>query len=252
MMFLGLDFGDRTIGVAVSLNGRVATGVSTIFRDSPDALRPSLKELKRIINEYKITHIVLGYPMHLDGRESPRCVKTLAFKEKLTRYFRSITVELWDERLSTAAVTRVFQGRREDYKKRVDEMAAVYILQGFLDNYCANRRTLFRRRLMMSNEKDPIAWDNIDNEEDHGVVIYTDDGDELPLQILASREGENCMYVLAVEEDDTDVAHFKCVPGGEDEVIFELIDEDHEDFERVFEMFKDDYESLGIEFEEVK
>jgi len=135
--FLGLDYGDKTIGVAVSLDGRVATGVTTIFRKDSAALRPALKELKVIMAEYSTTHIVLGYPLNLDGSESTRCTLTQAFKEKLERYFKSITVELWDERLSTLAVSRSFEGRSNKYHKHVDEMAAVYILQGFLD--CKNR-----------------------------------------------------------------------------------------------------------------
>jgi len=131
---MGLDFGDKTIGVSVSSpSGKVAIGITTLTRQDEAALRPNLKALKTIIQEYGITNIVLGYPKHLDGRESPRCKKTLVFKDKLNRYFKSIPVELWDERLSTRAVSRVFEGTRDQFYKHVDEMAAVYILQGFLD-----------------------------------------------------------------------------------------------------------------------
>ena len=130
---IGLDFGDKTIGVAVSLNGTVATGITTILRENPEAIRQSLKELKTILRKYEAGTIVLGYPLHLSGETSQRCKKTLEFKEKLMRYFKSITVELWDERLSTAAVTRTYEGHMKDFKKHVDEMAAVYILQGYLD-----------------------------------------------------------------------------------------------------------------------
>jgi len=132
---LGLDFGDKTIGVAVSsLNNKVALGLTTLRRTTPEALRPNLKELKKIIQEHKVTHILLGYPKHLHGEDSPRCLQTLEFKAKLERYFKSLTVELWDERLSTQAVTRTFEGNAKRYKQHVDEMAAVYILQGFLDS----------------------------------------------------------------------------------------------------------------------
>ena len=132
--FLGLDFGDKTIGVSVSnLDGKVATGITTLTRQDEATLRPSLKALKAIVREYNITHIVLGYPKYLDGRDSPRCAKTLLFKDKLSRYLKSITIELWDERLSTRAVSRTFEGNTKQYEKHVDEMAAVYILQGFLD-----------------------------------------------------------------------------------------------------------------------
>ena len=236
--FLGLDLGDKTIGVSVSsLDGRVATGVCTIKRTDEASFRPALKQLKEIIKKYGITHILLGEPKHLNGDESFRSEKSLVFKEKLMRYFKNIPVELWDERLSTKAVTRGFDGRAKDYKKHVDEMAAVYILQGYLD---------YRRSGMMN---EPIAWDD---ENDDDIVLYNDDGDELPLQILASREDPTGMYILAVEgdDDDAEVAHFKLIPGDGDDMIFELVDEDHELFDKVFALFKDDYESLGIEIEE--
>jgi len=138
-IYLGLDFGDKTIGVSVSSpNGRVATGVTTLTRPTADAIRTNLKELKVIIREYNVTSIVLGYPLHMDGNPSPRSEKTLAFKEKLERYFKIPTM-LWDERLSTRAVSRAFEGslsnisNRTRFNKHVDEMAAVYILQGYLD-----------------------------------------------------------------------------------------------------------------------
>ena len=86
---------------------------------------------------------------------------------------------------------------------------------------------------------------------DENMVLYGEDGEEMPLQILASREMQDCIYVLAVAPDDDEVAHFKCVPSGEDEVLFELIDDEHEEFDMVFNLFKDDYEELGIEIEEI-
>ena len=237
--FMGLDFGDKTIGVSISHDMRVATGVTTIKRADENAIRPALKQLKEIIRKYEITHILLGNPLHLSGEVSERTEKTFAFKEKLLRYFKNISVELWDERLSTKAVTRVYEGRAKDHKKHVDEMAAVYILQGYLDY----------RRSAMVNE--PIAWD--DNEDDD-IVLYNDDGDEMPLQILSSHQDETGMYVLALDgdEDDEEVVHFKLMPGEDDEMIFELIDQEHVDFARVFKMFKEDYETLGVDVEDVE
>ena len=89
------------------------------------------------------------------------------------------------------------------------------------------------------------------NDED--MVLYGEDGEEMPLQILASREVKDCIYVLAVAPDDDEVAHFKCIPSpsGEDEVLFELIDDEHDEFDMVFNLFKDDYDELGIEVEEL-
>jgi len=238
---MGLDFGDKTIGVSVSVNGRVATGITTIKRSGEEAFRPAMKQLKKIIAHYGVTHIVVGEPKHMDGSEGIRCEKTRLFQEKLTRYFKSIPVHLWDERLSTKAVSWAFEGRRQHYKKRVDEMAAVYILQGYLD--------YIRRNKMSTNEHEPIAWDEPDDDPDDNddIVLYDEDGEELSLQILASKQDETGMYVLAAEGDEEDVALFKLTPNGDEEVIFEMVDEDHDEFQHVFNLFKDDYESLGID-----
>lgn len=101
----------------------------------------------------------------------------------------------------------------------------------------------------MINE--PIAWDE---NEDDDIVLYNDDGDEMPLQILSSREDATGMYVLALEgdEDDAEVVHFKLIPGDEDDMIFELVDQEHDDFARVFALFKDDYETLGVDIEDIE
>ena len=264
MCFLGLDYGDKTIGVSVSgPGGKTAVGVTTLTRQDADGLRPSLKALKAIIKTYGVTHIVLGYPRHLDGSDSKRCEKTLAFKEKLNRYFKSIPVELWDERLSTRAVTRVFEGRRDNYKKHVDEMAAVYILQGFLDKTQAEVREAAlpagvqpqynqRRMKNMENmEKDMM----LENEGDGNVIVlYDDEGNEIALEILSSRQSPSgdATYVLVIEEDDEDeaeVMHFKLLEDGED-TIFELVDEEHEDFDLVLDLFKEDYKTLGVVIDE--
>ncbi|MCL1877325.1 MAG: Holliday junction resolvase RuvX [Defluviitaleaceae bacterium] len=231
--FLGLDFGEKTIGVAVSHNGRVATGVTTLRRKDSAALRPCLKELKKILRENDIKNIVLGFPKNLDGEESARCAETLAFKEKLLRYFKNINVVLWDERLSTRAVSRVFSGGRKR-KSQVDTMAAVYILQGFLDN---------------SNRKEEIDLESFN--EDDGFVVVDEDGTEHPLQILSSRENESGVFLLAIDGDEGSVYYFKCLPAddGDDDVVLEQIDDEGPDFTLVFEMFKDDYEEFGIEFD---
>lgn len=239
---LGLDFGEKTIGVAVSVNGRVAVGVTTLRRKD-FAIRPCLKELKAIIREYEIRQLVLGFPKRLNGEDSPRCAETLLFKEKLERYFKNISVVLWDERLSTRAVSRVFEGKRGSFKKSADKMAAVYILQGYLD--CINGNA--RKENLMANELPSFE------DTDDGLVIINEEGEERPLQILANNEDESGIYLLAILDEEGEVFHFKCQPSedDEDDVILEQLDKDHEDYNRVFDMFKDDYEELGINTEEI-
>ena len=260
MRYLGLDFGDKTIGVASSsLDNRVATGVTTIRRDQSEALRASINRLREIIAEYGITHIVLGYPVNMDGSISKRAEKTLAFKDKLHRNFKSIKIDLWDERLSTQAVTKAFfsdakksKKKHETYKSNVDEMAAIYILQGYLNK---------KMEESMENEAADINMpDDLDDTGD--VILMNDeDGNEYQLHILATKEGEGCAYLLAAiaddEADTSEVLHFKCdtvlteaEDTEDDEMALELVDETHDDFALVMELFKDDYEELGITIDE--
>jgi len=238
--FLGLDFGDKTIGVSVSgPGGKTATGITTLKRPDENAFRPSLKALKEIIREYGVTDIVLGYPKHLDGSDSPRCKKTLEFKDKLNRYFKSIPVQLWDERLSTRAVTRVFDGKRSRLKNHVDEMAAVYILQGYLD---------YRQgEIKMDNEQVMLP------EDDNTIVLHDDEGNEITMEVLSSRTDNGATYLLAVEDGEgAEVMIFRLIEDGDEDTIFELVEEDDDDFDHAFELFKEDFKTLGIEIDEIE
>jgi putative Holliday junction resolvase len=243
---LGLDYGDKTIGVSVSLNGRVATGVATLRRKDANAIRASLKELKVIVREHEANKIILGYPKNMDGEESTRCAETLAFKEKLEKYLKKDVV-LWDERLSTRAVTRTFEGNRVNYKKHVDTMAAVYILQGYLDYI----NTHGEEEKIMANE--PENFEEFEDDDESDLVIVDENGNEHPLTILASQEDGNDIYLLAAEDTSGTVYHFKCQPAedDDDEMALEQIDKDHEDFKRIYEMFKEEYEALGIDVEDI-
>ena len=137
MRALGLDFGDKTVGVAVSDGlGITAQGVEIIERTNPTEHKQSLRRLAELINEYEVDTIVLGYPKNLNGSEGERCVKTRTYKEYLERRFPSIPVYLWDERFSTVMADNAMKAAGLDGKKRrtlIDKMAAVYILQGYLD-----------------------------------------------------------------------------------------------------------------------
>ena len=91
--------------------------------------------------------------------------------------------------------------------------------------------------------------------DDATITLYDEEGNEVEMQILASRTDGDATYVLVVEEDDEDseVLHFKLIEEGNDEdTIFEMVDEEHEDFERVFELFKEDYKTLGIDITEIE
>ena len=135
---LGLDLGTKTIGLAVSDGLRLtATPLETLKRKkfTQDAAR-----IEALMEERGIAALTLGLPRNMDGDEGPRAQSTRAFARNLTRRERFLafrgSILLWDERLSTAAVTRTLLEADSSRAKRaevVDKMAAAFILQGFLD-----------------------------------------------------------------------------------------------------------------------
>ena len=137
MRIIGLDFGSKTVGVAMSDELLItAQGVEIVRRKSPGKLRQTLARIEEIIAEYGAEKIVLGYPKNMNNTEGERCEKTMEFKEMLERR-TSLPVILWDERLTTVAADQVMMEsgiRREYSKKYVDRIAAEFILQGYLDS----------------------------------------------------------------------------------------------------------------------
>ena len=137
MRIMGLDFGSRTTGVAVSDPlGITAQGVETIVRQGTAFLRQTCARIEELIKEYEIEEIVLGYPKNMNNTAGERAEKTEAFKAMLERRTGKPVI-LWDERLTTIAAERVLMEsgvRRENRKAVVDKIAAVLILQGYLDS----------------------------------------------------------------------------------------------------------------------
>lgn len=138
MRILGLDYGDKTIGVAVSDPfGWTAQGVEIIRRDHPEEYKKSLRRMRELMAEYQAETIVLGYPKNLDNSEGERCEKTKVFYERLKKSFPKTEVVLWDERFSTIAAERALREANLSHGQRksvIDKMAAVHILQGYLDS----------------------------------------------------------------------------------------------------------------------
>ena len=134
---MGLDFGSKTVGVAVSDPlGITAQGIEIVRRTSENKLRKTLARIEELVTEYEVTEIVLGFPKNMNNTIGERAEKSLAFKEMLERR-TGLPVVMWDERLTTVAANRtLFEGgvRRENRKDYVDMLAAVYILQGYLDS----------------------------------------------------------------------------------------------------------------------
>ena len=136
MRILGLDFGSKTTGVAVSdPMGWTAQGLEIIRRQEEEHLKATLKRIAEICEEYKVEKIVLGLPKNMNNTLGERGEKTLAFKEKLEARLH-LPVETWDERLSTVAAENVLLEADMSRKKRkgvIDKLAATIILQNYLD-----------------------------------------------------------------------------------------------------------------------
>lgn len=133
MRILGLDVGDKTIGVAISDPlGFTAQGVTTIRRKN---YTYDIEELKKICDEYGVESIVSGLPKNMNGTLGPQGEKVLEFCERLKEAL-NIKIDMWDERLTTVAAHRAMLEAdlsRAKRKKLVDKIAATYILQGYLD-----------------------------------------------------------------------------------------------------------------------
>ena len=133
---IGLDFGYKTTGVAVSDPfGWTAQGVEIIRRKEENKLRKTLARIEELVKEYGASRIVLGLPKNMNNSLGDRAEKSLAFKEMLERR-SGLPVVMWDERLTTVAADRTMMEagiRREHRREYVDEIAAVFILQNYLD-----------------------------------------------------------------------------------------------------------------------
>ena len=136
MRIMGLDYGSKTIGVAVSdPMGLTAQGIETITREEENKLRKSLRRIEELVEQYQVEEIVLGFPKNMNNTIGERAEKSLQLKETLERRL-GLPVIMWDERLTTVEADRTLIEagvRRENRKKYVDMIAAVFILQGYLD-----------------------------------------------------------------------------------------------------------------------
>ncbi len=135
MRYLGLDLGSKTLGISISDTTNTIASVYTTLRFHEDNNLDTLDELKRIIEDNNITALVLGLPKNMNNTLGPRALITLEYKEKLEQEL-NIEVILYDERLTSVISNNVLIDAdisRKKRKKKVDGMAAVIILQDYLD-----------------------------------------------------------------------------------------------------------------------
>ena len=137
MRIMGLDYGSKTVGVAMSDPlGITAQAVETIWRKDENKLRKTCARIEELISEYEVERIVLGLPNHMNNDLGERAQKALAFGEMVKRR-TGLEVVMWDERLTTVEAERTLienNVRRENRKQYIDKIAAVFILQGYLDS----------------------------------------------------------------------------------------------------------------------
>ncbi len=136
MRIMGLDYGSKTVGVAMSDELLITAQVlETITRKDENKLRKTLARIKEIVEEYQVEKIVLGYPKNMNNTLGERIERTMEFKEAVEKRC-NLPVILWDERLTTIAAEKSLiesNVRREHRKDYVDQIAAAFILQGYLD-----------------------------------------------------------------------------------------------------------------------
>jgi len=142
LRIMGIDYGDRKIGIAVSDQlGWTAQGVETIVRQP--GLAKDLDKIREIAQKYAVVKVVVGLPRNMNGTTGPMGEKALAFAEK-TRQHLQLPVETWDERLTTVAAERLLISadvRRAKRRQVIDKMAASIMLQGYLDAHTSDLLT---------------------------------------------------------------------------------------------------------------
>ena len=139
MRIMGLDYGSRTVGGDPL--GITAQAVETICRKDENKLRKTCARIEELVAEYEAEKIVLGLPKHMNNDIGDRAEKSMQFGEMIGRR-TGLEVVMWDERLTTVSAERTLienKVRREDRKKYIDQIAAVFILQGYLDSAHLNK-----------------------------------------------------------------------------------------------------------------
>lgn len=139
MRIIGLDVGDKTIGVAVNDPlGLTAQAVTVIRRRNPEQ---DVATLTKLVQQYQASLLVVGLPKNMNGTIGPQGEKVLAFAARLRATLPAVTVIMWDERLTTVAAERALLAAdvsRARRRKVIDKVAAVFILQGYLDSQRGN------------------------------------------------------------------------------------------------------------------
>ena len=245
---LCLDYGEKNIGVAVSDPfGWTAQGLCVLRRDSGDAVKPIIARISVLLKQYDTNAIVLGYPRNMDGTIGASAQKVMDFKLRLERAIPGLTVTLWDERLSTVSAIRSLGGSKNK-KDLVDEIAAVFILQNYLDYKSKEHKMNDRDELINDDDFE----DDINDEFELETVILTgEDGEEVECVVLDSCEYGGKTYLLVIDadedEDEDGTAYIlKEVKQDDDTYVYESIADDDE-FDKIAAIFGEENDEFEIE-----
>lgn len=246
---LGLDYGDKRVGVAISDPlGLTAGGLPTISRKNPMDHKATIQEIGHILDKFGARTIVLGYPRNMDGTEGENCRKVQNFAKQLGKAYPHVTINFFDERLTTtyALQTLNLMGAGPDVKrKNVDKLAAQLILQGYLDY------TPIKEKEIMANDKN--LNENLDNLEDvevETIVMTDDEGNEIEYIIIDEfeKDGTNFLIMIdfeKIEDEDVEAVIFKQIGDEDENLVFEEISED--DYEMLEPILKERLEDFDFE-----
>ena len=221
---LGLDYGTKTVGVALSDELRItAQPLETITRKDANKLRKTYARIEELVKEYDVEKIVLGLPKNMNNTVGERGEDTLSFRDALVRR-TGLEVILWDERLTTVASEKVLMEsgvRRENRKKVIDQIAASMILQGYLDS--------LQEAQTMSKK-------------DSQILFLDDDGQEIEFNVIEQTTIAGQTYLLvedceASSEDESVVLIMKEVQLEDDYVSYEIVEDDKE-LDMISDIFK--------------
>ena len=279
MRLLGLDYGDKNIGVALSDElGLIAYGLEVIKRKFPNKFKTDLKRIKQIVDEYNVEKIILGFPKSMNNTCGERCEKTLAFKKAICDYFfcdcdddslvakkdikKIKEVVLWDERLSSVAAGRNLSHAGVNafkQKRLIDKMAAAFILQGYLD-FINSRKNNKSQKTKTQGGK-ILEYDEINDNDDNIIVMFDEDGNEQKLFVLGSIEDNHKKYLIVSEnleqetntennkDDEEEVIILKqtspdidSVDADSDDIDYQIVQDDDE-IEHVIDLFEKQIEN---------
>ena len=229
MRILGLDYGSKTVGVAVSDPlGLTAQAVETIWRKQENHLRQTLARIDELAAEYQVERIVLGYPKNMNNTIGERAEKALEFQQMLEKR-TGLQVIMWDERLTTVEANRTLMEasvRRENRKKYLDQLAAVFILQGYLDSL-PREENKFMEKIKFQLEDGTEAEFFVEEQTRIGGTAY--------LLVSDSQDDEATAYIFKdVSEDDSQ------------EACYEMV-EDEDELQAVFKVFEQMLDDVDFE-----